>query len=66
MGSVGCYPQPFARGIIIDYDDKAWSYIRVNVPYDMESTRRQMDGVAAGKQLYDFYFLRRTPKEETK
>ena len=66
VGSVGCYPEPYARGIIISYDDAEWSYRRVAVPYDMELTRRQMDGVAAGKQLYDFYFLRRTPKEERK
>ncbi|MCM1533428.1 MAG: metallophosphatase family protein [Corallococcus sp.] len=57
VGSVGCYPEPFARGIVIDYDELRWSYRRVAVPYDMEKTRRQMRQIAAGEDLYDFYFL---------
>lgn len=58
VGSVGCYPEPFARGIIIEYDETSWKYTRVTAPYEMEKTRKLMtDETSYGKQLYDFYFL---------
>lgn len=64
VGSVGCYPEPLARGIVIEYDDSSWCYKRIHVPYDMARTRAQMQSVAAGEQLYDFYFLHnKTDKE---
>ncbi len=58
IGSVGCHPRPFARGIVINYDDKCWSYERVEVPYDMEQMHQAMANVPCGEQLYNFYFLR--------
>ena len=61
VGSVGCHPDPLARAVIIEYDDKQWSYKRVYAPYDMEETHRQMTNhLACGEQLYDFYFLLNT------
>lgn len=57
VGSVGCHKEPFATGIVIDYDDTIWTYTRVAVPYDMDTVCKQMDGIVAGKYLYDFYFL---------
>ena len=60
VGSVGCHPDPIARGIVIEYDEQGWSYRRVNAPYDMELTRKQMvTNLACGEHLYDFYFLRK-------
>ena len=60
VGSVGCHPDPVARGIVIEYDERAWNYRRVYAPYDMEKTRNQMvDNLACGQHLYDFYFLRK-------
>ena len=60
VGSVGCHPDPIARGVVIDYDDTAWSYCRVYAPYDMEQTHKTMlDSLTAGEHLYDFYFLRK-------
>lgn len=60
VGSVGCHPDPIARGIVIEYDDAAWNYRRVYAPYDMSDTRdRMFTDLACGKQLYDFYFLRK-------
>ena len=60
VGSVGCHPAPFARAVIIDYDDSDWSYRRVAVPYDMDATHRAMsDHTVSGEQLYNFYFLRK-------
>lgn len=58
IGSVGCHPRPFARGIIIDFDDKQWTYERVEVPYDMEQMRQSLVKIPAGEHLYNFYFLR--------
>ena len=60
VGSVGCHPDPVARGIVIEYDEHSWSYRRVYAPYDMECTHKQMvDNLACGQHLYDFYFLRK-------
>ena len=58
VGSLGCHPQAEATGIVIQYDDSSWHYDRFALPYDQESTRRQMtDGrLPDGKYLYDFYF----------
>ncbi|MCH5151723.1 MAG: metallophosphoesterase family protein [Clostridiales bacterium] len=61
VGSVGCHPDPYARAIVIEYDDEQWSYRRVYAPYDMQSTRNKMHSeIACGEQLYDFYFLLNT------
>lgn len=58
VGSVGCHPEPFARGAVIEYDNYNWSYKRCYVPYDMDSTRTKLtEEIACGKQLYDFYFM---------
>lgn len=58
VGSVGCHPQPLARGIVIQYDDTSWNYTRVYAPYDIESTHQAMlSEVTCGQQLYDFYFM---------
>ncbi len=60
VGSVGCHPAPFARAVVIDYDAEKWTYKRVQTPYDMDAVKKKMYGtVACGKQLYDFYFLRK-------
>lgn len=63
IGSVGCHPRPMARGIIIDYDDTAWSYARVEVPYDMEQMRKTLYSIPDGEHLYNFYFLRLGAKD---
>lgn len=63
IGSVGCYPRPFARGIVIEYDDKQWAYTRVDVPYDMEQMRQALFAIPCGEQLYNFYFLRLGAKD---
>lgn len=64
VGSVGCHPDPLARGIVIEYDENAWSYRRVYAPYDMESTHKTMlQHLTAGEHLYDFYFLRKHPNK---
>lgn len=63
IGSVGCHPRPYARGIVIDYDDKQWTYTRVEVPYDMEQMRQSLIKVPAGEYLYNFYFLRLSAKD---
>ena len=61
VGSVGCHPDPVARGVVIEYDERSWNYRRVYAPYDMEKTRKQMvDNLACGQHLYDFYFLRKS------
>ena len=63
VGSVGCYPEPLARAVIIEYDDTSWSYRRVYAPYDLQQTRNAMlTKTACGEQLYDFYFLLNTEK----
>lgn len=62
IGSVGCHERPFARGIIIDYDDKSWNYTRVEVPYDMEQMHKALSVIPAGEHLYNFYFLRLSAK----
>ena len=60
VGSVGCHPDPVARGVVIDYDDNDWSYRRVTTPYDMEATHKAMsEHTVSGEHLYDFYFLRK-------
>ena len=65
VGSVGCHPEPKARAIVIEYDDTSWSYTRVYAPYDMEATRKSMlTDILYGEQLYDFYFLLNTEKQE--
>lgn len=58
VGSVGCHPEPYARGVVIEYDDNTWSYKRVTAPYDMDATRVKLTKeTACGEQLYDFYFM---------
>lgn len=58
VGSVGCHPLPYARAVVIDYDSVGWTYTRVCTPYDAQLNRDQMlNGLACGKQLYDYYFL---------
>lgn len=58
VGSVGCYPEPFARGVVVEYDSSGWNYKRVAVPYDMSITREKLlNETACGEQLYDFYFM---------
>lgn len=60
VGSVGCHPNPVARGVVIEYDQHTWSYRRVSAPYDMEHTHKLMrEKITAGQHLYDFYFLRK-------
>ena len=58
VGSLGCHPEPTARGVIIQYDDSSWSYSRFEVPYDQDGARKKMtDGTLPdGQYLYDFYF----------
>ena len=63
IGSVGCHERPYARGIVIDYDDTSWSYTRVEVPYDMEQMRQALVTIPAGEHLYNFYFLRLSAKD---
>lgn len=63
IGSVGCYPRPYARGIVIEYDDKQWKYARVEVPYDMGAMRQALFAIPCGEQLYNFYFLRLGAKD---
>lgn len=58
IGSVGCHADPYAKGIVIEYDDFNFTYRRVAVPYDMEKTRRKLFEVACGEQLYEFYFIK--------
>ena len=58
VGSVGCHPEPNARAVIIEYDDKSWNYTRVCAPYDMKLTHKAMlKEIKCGEQLFDFYFL---------
>lgn len=60
VGSVGCHPDPIARGIVIEHDDNRWNYRRVYAPYDIAQTHCQMlDNIVSGDNLYDFYFLRK-------
>ena len=64
VGSVGCHPEPLARGVVIEYDENSWSYRRVAAPYDMERTRQAMlKNLVCGQHLYDFYFLRKHSKK---
>ncbi len=58
VGSVGCHPEPYARAVVIDYDDFDWSYRRLQTPYDNEAVRRCMHSeTVAGDELFDYYFL---------
>ena len=67
VGSVGCHPEPNARAVVISYDDEHWSYQRYQTPYDMQQVQQAMlTRTACGKQLYDFYFLRKSPQSEEK
>lgn len=60
VGSVGCHPAPFARAVVIEYDENAWGYRRIEIPYDSESVRRRMhEDTVAGDALYDYYFARK-------
>ncbi len=61
VGSLGCHPDAFAQGVIIEYDDNSWTYRRVKLDYDMEQVHKDMQHVACGEQLYNFYFLRKKP-----
>ena len=63
VGSVGCHPEPIARGIVIEYDEDSWSYRRVAVPYDLNVTRKAMlESLACGDHLYNYYFLKHSDK----
>lgn len=61
VGSVGCHPEPLATGIIVDYDDKSWSYRRIAVSYDMTRLEKDIVTIPCGQEIYDFYFLRKKP-----
>lgn len=61
VGSLGCHPGAFAQGVVIEYDDNSWTYHRVQLDYDMEQVHQDMQHVACGEQLYNFYFLRKKP-----
>lgn len=61
VGSLGCHPNAWAQGIVIEYDDNSWSYHRVRIPYDMQEIRQDMQNIVCGEQLYNFYFLRKKP-----
>ncbi len=61
VGSVGCHPRPYARGIIITYGKEFWNYERIEVPYDTEQMRKELFSVPSGEQLYNFYYLRLKP-----
>lgn len=61
VGSLGCHPGAFAQGVVIEYDDNGWTYRRVELDYDMEQTHQDMQDVACGEHLYNFYFLRKKP-----
>lgn len=59
VGSVGCHPEPLARGIVISYDQTHFEYSRFAVPYDRNATLKAMtDGsLPDGQYLFDFYYL---------
>ena len=59
VGSVGCHPEPFARAVLIEYDDRSWRYIRLQAPYDGAGVRKRMKDMADGDALYEYYFLRK-------
>jgi predicted phosphodiesterase len=61
VGSLGCHPNAWAQGIVIEYDDNSWTYSRVRIPYDMQQVHQDMQQIACGEQLYNFYFLRIKP-----
>lgn len=62
VGSLGCHPNAWAQGVVIEYDDNNWSYYRVRIPYNPEMVRQDMiQNVPHGEQLYNFYFLRIKP-----
>ncbi len=58
VGSVGCHPDAWAQGVVIEYDDTSWTYRRVHIPYDMEKIHQAMQQIPHGEELYKFYFLR--------
>lgn len=57
VGSVGCHPDPYAKGIVISYDSTHFGYRRFAVPYDVGATKNAMADLPDGQYLYDFYFL---------
>lgn len=58
VGSVGCHPDPVAKAVVIEYDDAAWSYRRIQAPYDRDSVERKMRRqTVAGDALFDYYFM---------
>lgn len=58
VGSVGCHPDPMARGIVIEHDDAFWRYRRVEAPYNLKGVRQRMcDSVVDGEAIFDYYFL---------
>ncbi len=59
VGSVGCHPDPLARGIVISYDKTHFEYSRFALPYDRAATQNAMTkgNLPDGKYLFDFYFL---------
>ena len=62
VGSLGCHPNPWAQGVVIEYDDNSWTYRRVHIPYNPEVVYQDMvENVPCGEQLYNFYFLRIKP-----
>jgi predicted phosphodiesterase len=60
VGSVGCHELPFARGIVLTFnDDGTYSYARNFIPYDRSATKAAVvEGVPDGKFIFDFYFDR--------
>lgn len=61
VGSVGCHPSPFARAAVIEYDNTHWSYRRLHTPYDVSRVRSKMKPMAAGDELFEFYYLHKHP-----
>lgn len=59
VGSVGCYEEPFARGIVLRvYDGGGFEYERISAPYDRMGVKKDLieKKVPFGKELFDFYF----------
>ncbi len=59
VGSVGCHPEPYARAVLIEYDDAHWSYRRIQTPYCAQALRDKMHVYPGGDALFDYYFLRK-------
>ncbi len=62
VGSTGCHPDPFARAVLIEYDETSWSYRRIQTPYERDAVRNRMCAeTVAGEALYDYYFAHKKP-----